>query len=185
MTSQADSARPGPLSSTVERIDQQTLRRRQWGVLRSVFGTLLIIVLLIGGLVANRDEVTIRGCKERMDLVRDVLQHRQSLGLPPVTMLPDPVAPYNEPAYRDAVNALRSHALYNLLYSRQVLSAGEAGVCACRYPHARLIGESGRWVIVYRRDPREYEVQWMSEADFRSRRHFLGLTETVPRSAHP
>lgn len=185
MTMYTDSARPGPLSPTVERVDHRTLRRRQWGVLRSVLGTLLIIVLLIVGLVANRDEVTIRGCKQRMDLVRDVLQHRKSLNLPPMTTLPDPLPPYNGPEYRDAVHALRSHAVYNLLYSRQALSSSEAGVCACRYPHARLIGESGRWMIVYRRGTHEYEVQWISEADFHSRRHALGLTETVPKASHP
>lgn len=185
MTTRVDSARPGPLSPTVERVDQRTLRRRQLGVLRSVLGTLLIIALLIIGLVANRDEVTIRACKQRMDLVRDVLEHRQSLDLPPMTTLPDPLPPYNEPEYRDAVRALRSHAIYNLLYSRQALSTSEAGVCACRYPHARLIGESGRWMIVYRRSTHEYQVQWIAEANFHARRHALGLVETVPKALHP
>jgi hypothetical protein len=185
VTSQADPSRPSPLSPTIERIDQSTLRRRQWGIVRSAAVTLFFIAALIIGLVANRDEVTIRGCKERMELVRDVLQHRHSLDLPPLTSLPDPVAPYDTPTYQEATKAIRSHGLYNVLYSRQSLSSGVAGVCACRYPHARLIGESGRWLIAYHHDSRKYVVEWMAEAEFQRQRQNLGLADTVSRSTRP
>ncbi len=186
MTTPSDSNRPGPLSPAIERVDQRTLRRRQYGLLRSALLTLSVIVLLICLLVANRDEVTIRGCKERMEMAANVLQRREVLALPPTTSLPDTIAPYDDEAHRAAIEGLRGHALYNLLYHRGAITASEIGVCACRFPHARLVGESGRWVIIYRRATHEYSVQWLSEVEYDAKCRALGLeNEDWPRAVRP
>lgn len=183
--SNPDLPRPPPPNQTVERVDNRTLRVRQRRVLLNTFVTLFIIAGLIVLLMANRDAVAIRGCRERMERVCEVLQARRAAGLPPTPSLPDPPPALDDPAHREAIAIIRTHAHYNVLYATQSITRLQTGVCACRWPHAHLFGETGRWVILYHGGTQAYEVQWMSEAEFQVRSGDLGLREIIgPASGH-
>lgn len=168
-------AHPSRLSSTAEHVDLHTLRQRQWRVLRSGALTIAVVIVLILIAYANRDEVTIRACGERMKIAAAILQQRAERNLPRTAALPDPLDPNASSQQTEAVTRLREHGYYNVLYANQAIFKPQAGVACCGAPHTRLFGHSGRWVIVYEGSRRTYEVEWMSELEFEQRAADLGL----------
>lgn len=167
------------IAEASERAVLRTLRRRQWRVLRSAISTLVIVAALVLLIAINRDEVTIRDCRDRMELARRVLLERYRSGQPILTQLPEIREADRGSPEHEAIDRLRTHALYNLLHQAQSLGGGPAGACVCRYPHARLFGAAGRWVIIHSAQTRTYELVWMPEVEFQDRARSLHLSEAA------
>ncbi len=156
---------PQTTAETADRVRRRTYRERRYRVWRNIFLVIVTTAFIIILFAANRDEATIRTCRHRMEVAREALQARYDAGLPPAPRLPLPDT--SDPQIkRLGVNALRHHAYYNALHDH--LSPGKTviGVCCCRWPHSRLIGASGRNVIVLDTERGQYEVRWIDEDEF-------------------
>jgi hypothetical protein len=155
-----------------------TLRQRRRRVWRSILLIGVTTLVLVGLSVQNRDEVAIRACFKRMEVASQILQDRYDRGLPFPSRLPMPDDPENSKQRRDYILRLRSHAYYNVLHNPG-RAGGIDGVCCCRWPHTRLVGASGRHVVLFNAETHQYEVRWMNESEFAARAAAYGLDEAL------
>lgn len=173
---EAHAARP----EVAARIQLRTLRRRRWRVVRSMllllvsFGVIVILTNL------SRDEAAIRTCAMRMDAAREALQQRFDVGLPPAPQLPLPAPDVDGGRARQLVEELRGSVDYNVLDPlQQRRGVPEIGIVCDRSPHTRLIGATGRYVIVFDTQARRYLLRWMDEGDFTRHALELGFYQSV------
>lgn len=179
MTTDAPSS--GLPAATTMDVQLRTLRERRRRVWRSVLTFVVVTTVLVLLSIANRDESAIRSCHGRMMAARDALQQVYDRGRPVPPQLPllADVDPKDE--HQQQIVHLRSHAYYNVLHDCRLNAAREVGVCACRGNHTRLIGDAGRWVIVFNSARRQYEVRWMDREEFERQADELGLRDPLIR----
>jgi len=157
------------------RVALETLRQRRRQVLRSVLMIVAISVLMVLVVLWNRDEAVVRSCAARMAALRDEFQRRHDQGLLPPPVLPVPSEGADVAAHRRLVLELQHHVYYEALFSRSGSARREVGVCCCHVPHDRLIGPTGRHVLVFDTQTGRYTVEWVRESDFPRRAAELGL----------
>lgn len=167
-------------TATADRAMERTIRRRRRVVLRDVLLVIVTTGLLLVLVVANRDEAAIEAARNRMVTLGNVFQQREAAGLPPTPSLPQPEAGVVAGRVAANLQQVRNEVEYNALYYRAKGSGREVGVCYSRRPFVRLIGPSGRWVILLQRSPTStgeyrYVVEWMDEVEFRQRAAELGF----------
>jgi hypothetical protein len=155
-------------------IARQTINRRRRRVIRSTIGVVVIVIAMVVLSMLSRDQEAVRTCRERMEYAVERFQdlHDQDQAAP--LSFPMPSSPDAEHAR--ALQALRTHIHYNMLYTnRLIYTSGEVGVCCCSTPHGRLFRSAGRHVILYNVADGTYRVVWMDESAFAQRADGLGL----------
>jgi hypothetical protein len=171
-----------PEQATSERVGLRTLRERRWRVYRGVFMLVLSTAIVVALTVLNRDEAAIRACDARMRFACDAFQAMRDSKAPvPASLLelrPDPSRPVDreDHATNDLLTQLWTEAYYNALFDLRCDSGREVGVCCCQAPHARLIGASGRYVVVYDPVRRRFAQRWLDEDAFQRQADQLGLS---------
>lgn len=159
------------------RAASRTLRERRRRVWRSALTVVIVTAGMVILLIINRDNQTIRSCRERMEYALQELERlREEEGRAPREL---PVAGESGLADDGATPAqqMRAHVYYNMLYaySMEIGYGREIGVCCCKRPHTRLFLPNGRHVIVFNVERETFELHWMDEADFARRSEELGL----------
>jgi len=165
----------GAIDTLSRRVALETLRQRRRQVRRSVLVILAISLLMVLVVLWNRDEAVVRSCAARMAALRDEFQSRHDQGQLPPPVLPLPAEGADVATHRRLVVELQNHVYYDALFSRSGSARREVGVCCCRAPHDRLIGPTGRHVLVFDTQTGRYAVQWVRESDFARRAAELGL----------
>lgn len=173
---------PGRAPTSAARAELRTLRERRRRVWR---GLALFVVVVIGMVVVsivNNDEANIRTCRGRLELICQSLQEAADRGQPVPQQLPLPPARDDDRQAQREAAVVRYHVHYDAFgFERAKAGQREAGLACCRWPHTRLIGVSGRHVIVFDTARRRYEVRWLEESAFRRDARRLGLDEALPR----
>lgn len=157
--------------TTSQRVSRKTMRQRRWRVWR---GVLLVVALLVVAVVLSfltREQQEIGAARERMEYACQTLQrlYAQDGGTPRKLPLPD--------QSEDLQQTLREHVHYNKLYAESPRPV--VGVLCSRNPHQRLFRPSGRFVITFDAHRKQFELQWMNEAEFARRARDLGLQVSV------
>lgn len=167
-----------------EEAGRRALRRRQWRVWRSIALFVVVTLAMIVLSIMNRDEAAIRSCETRMEVAAEALQAMYDRGrpIPPTLPLPEDAGPNGERQQR--VIQLRGHVYFNVFHSPHTNPARNVGVCCCRWPHTRLVGQSGRHVIVFDPNQQRYIVRWFDETEFEQLAPELGLSHPLEADAH-
>jgi len=146
-----------------ERVRLRTYRQRSrqiWRQLALVVVVTIVIVLLA---LIQRDAQARRFERRELDRIAQVLQEARgkqaaAVDLFTILRLDDP---------------LWQRYYFNESYSRQAWGGREIGVGCSRSAVGLLLGNDGRFVILY--DGGQYRVEWLSEVQFRRNAKGLGL----------
>lgn len=150
-----------------EQVARRTLRQRRRRVWRSIALVIVLMLAMVVLSILNRDQQEIDACRERMAFATQEFQrlYDERGTTPSALPLPEGDA--------EARDRIRSHVLYNVLYTKS--SRTEVGVCCCQAPHDPLFLPPGRHVIVFNVREGRYDLRWMSEDEFVRQADDLGL----------
>jgi hypothetical protein len=158
-------------ASAADQLEQRRVRERRRTVRVRIGMVLIVIVAMVILSIMNRDETSIQAAGARFQMIAATFEEisRRGMAAPPILPIP--------PNIDMDPDALRERAYYNALYERARHSTPEVGVVCQRWPMTRLIGTSGRWVILYHpgAEEQKFVVQWMPESEFQLRAESLGL----------
>lgn len=164
-----------PATDVAERAGLRTLRRRRRRVWRSLLFILALIPIMIALTVMNRDEAGIDSCWKRMKALQAEFEQSSAAARALPLLVPTGLTAGPEAEQRRQLMRF-DHYRYNVLFHPDPMSGRrEVGVGCCRRPHARLIGESGRHVLVFDSQTHKFETRWMAEEEFGRRAAELGL----------
>ncbi|MBU0640499.1 MAG: hypothetical protein KKB50_16675 [Planctomycetes bacterium] len=150
-------------TTLAERATRRTLSHRRWRVWRMIAIFVIATATMITLSMANRDAQSVRTCQTNLRYALDVFRSEHK-GKPLPWTLPMPHAE------RDL---LRSHYRYAPQNANLLDTYSPVGICWCDQPHHLFLRPSGRHLLLF--DGEEYEIRWMSEAEFRTNAARFGL----------